>query len=191
MKNIDYKSGEWLYDQYWNKGKTLKQMGDVCKVNQQTILNWMKGFNIGRKGVGFQPGNEFWKNSNSGFPPEHRLKRGESSFNAFYKRYKWSAKKKDMEFDFTKEEFRKIVEKNCFYCNVPPNTPHSHSRDSYGDYYSNGIDRVDNSIGYTHANSRPCCTKCNRAKHALGEDEFRVLIVNIYNHFILGENNAI
>jgi len=191
MKNQDYKSEYWLYDQYWNKEKTLEEIGKECSVCSQTILNWMTGFGIVRRGVGFQLGNDFWSNPKNGFPRKPILEKGESNFNAFYKRYKWSAKKKGMEFDFTKEEFRKVVEQHCFYCNAPPNTPHSHSKDSYGDYYSNGIDRVNNNVGYTYKNSRPCCINCNRAKHALNEDEFRLLIKNIHKHYILGDKNAI
>lgn len=41
-----------------------------------------------------------------------------------------------------------------------------------------GVDRVDSSIGYV-GNSAPCCTKCNRAKGAMGGDEFREWVQHV------------
>ena len=172
IKNIDYKSEYWLYDQYWNKKQTMRQVAELCEVCEHVIWYWMSKFGIVRR----KPGTS--------------LEKGESNFNAFYKRYKWSAKENNLKFNLTKEEFKGIIEQDCFYCGALPDTPHSHDKSSYGDYYSNGIDRIDSSIGYVRDNSRPCCIKCNRAKHAMSEDEFRLLIRNIYKHFILGGKNA-
>ena len=36
----------------------------------------------------------------------------------------------------------------------------------------NGIDRIDNNIGYTKENSAPCCKYCNFAKHTMSEGIF-------------------
>jgi hypothetical protein len=40
-------------------------------------------------------------------------------------------------------------------------------------FLHNGIDRLDNALGYTTANSVPCCKPCNQAKNDRSVDEFR------------------
>ena len=49
-------------------------------------------------------------------------------------------------------------------------------------YKGNGIDRIDNNLGYTVQNSISCCKKCNYAKHKMSYDEFIELVTNIYNN---------
>lgn len=44
----------------------------------------------------------------------------------------------------------------------------------------NGIDRVDNSKGYTIDNSAPCCKFCNTAKNTMSEDDFYAWVKRIY-----------
>ena len=36
----------------------------------------------------------------------------------------------------------------------------------------NGVDRVDNTKGYSVDNSVPCCKFCNTAKHTMSEGDF-------------------
>lgn len=40
------------------------------------------------------------------------------------------------------------------------------------DFKYNGLDRIDNSVGYTEDNCVPCCAVCNRAKNSMGYNEF-------------------
>lgn len=49
---------DWLYDQYWNQGKSTRQMGRVCGVDKATILRWLRRFNIPRRESGFQAENQ-------------------------------------------------------------------------------------------------------------------------------------
>ena len=92
-----------------------------------------------------------------------KLPVGESSFNEVYSRYSGNAKKRGRVFEFSKEEFRDITSKPCHYCGVLPSKV-SRDRFNTGSYTYNGIDRFDNSIGYTIENGVPCCEACNRAK---------------------------
>ncbi len=58
-KNIDYKSEYWLYDQYVNKGNTLKQVAEKCGIKSEaTIHYWMRKFNIQSREAGFQRGHK-------------------------------------------------------------------------------------------------------------------------------------
>jgi 5-methylcytosine-specific restriction endonuclease McrA len=58
-----------------------------------------------------------------------------------------------MEFLLTMDEFKHLVDSNCYYC----------------DYYHNGeaigIDRLNNTIGYINTNCVAACEECNRSKH--------------------------
>ena len=46
----------------------------------------------------------------------------------------------------------------------------------------NGLDRIDNGIGYTLNNVRPCCSTCNYMKHRLNEKEFLNHIEKIWRY---------
>ena len=111
---------------------------------------------------------------------------GEASFNQLYKHYKANAKRRQREWSLSKEYFKDIINRNCYYCGAVPNqvctTPNN-----TGDYIYNGIDRLDNDIGYTSDNCVPCCEACNRAKLARSEEEFRDWVIKVYKHFIQGE----
>lgn len=45
-KHEIYMDETWLYDRYWDKGKTLEEMADESGSNPTTIFNWMKRYNI-------------------------------------------------------------------------------------------------------------------------------------------------
>jgi|ERR1700693_90646 len=84
--------------------------------------------------------------------------------------YKSSARRRGYTFNLTKEEFRKITSSNCFYCGASP-ALEKESRGGFK-YFWNGIDRVENSVGYELNNVVPCCSICNLAKNDLSQDEF-------------------
>jgi len=72
--------------------------------------------------------------------------------------YKSGAKQRGLEFSLTKEQFETYWQKSCFYCGDKIKTI--------------GLDRIDNSKGYTIDNVVPCCKICNRMKMNLNKDEF-------------------
>lgn len=67
-----------------------------------------------------------------------------------YSRYKGSAKKRGLTFRLTIEDFEKRWKDECFYC--------GHIIEDIG------LDRVDNSEGYTPKNIISCCWWCNQMK---------------------------
>ncbi len=71
--------------------------------------------------------------------------------------YQSSAQRKNLCFNFTETQFRKFYDGACNYCGSSP---------------AKGIDRRDNSIGYTQNNSVPCCSTCNYAKRDMSERDF-------------------
>lgn len=108
-----------------------------------------------------------------------RLTPGESSFNCFYSSYKYGAKKRGLFFSLSKDTFKKITGTNCYYCDAPPRVVNPGKR-NYGDYFGNGIDRIDSTKGYEEGNVVSCCTACNTAKMSQTQEEFFDMVRKIY-----------
>lgn len=51
-----------------------------------------------------------------------------------------------------------------------------------GEYHYNGIDRKNNSKGYTLENAVPCCGQCNIAKASFTEHEFISWVRMVYEN---------
>ena len=68
-----------------------------------------------------------------------------------YTEYKACAKRRELEFKLSFEEFCKIRDGECFYCGM--NT------------LPNGVDRMDNALGYLIGNVVSCCGDCNSMKN--------------------------
>ena len=79
--------------------------------------------------------------------PKHRLER--YKFNAKKRGYGWALK------DTTVYE---LFKQPCHYCGITDKI---------------GIDRVDNSKGYTIENAVPCCSPCNKMKGTMLVEEFK------------------
>lgn len=95
--------------------------------------------------------------------------------------YEHQAKKRGYIFELTKEQFKELTKQNCWYCGQEPaqiKRGYGHApKDAY--YLYNGIDRVDNEVGYTEANCIPCCGRCNRMKNVLHAEDFIIHIRKI------------
>lgn len=96
------------------------------------------------------------------------LKKGlpskEAEYNARFRNYKISAAKRNYDWQLNREEFESIVTKNCYWCGDQPEYKEYRNGKGKWGAYMNGIDRLDNSKGYTIENSKPCCSTCNRIK---------------------------
>lgn len=94
--------------------------------------------------------------------------------------YKRNAKNRGSKYNLTEEQFKEITQRDCFYCGAKPNNI---SKNGYqnGDYIYNGLDRVDNTKGYTIDNVVSCCKICNIAKSNLTLQEYQDWIKKSYN----------
>lgn len=99
------------------------------------------------------------------------------------------ALKMKKEFTLTQDEFTELITSNCFYCGVEPLMKHTFKGCSEHILH-NGIDRYDNSKGYTLENSRPCCFECNRAKGTLTPEEFYNYINRLIRYASSIKNSA-
>ena len=111
-----------------------------------------------------------------------RLPFGEAAFNALFRRIKRNADTRNLEWSLTSDQVRALSKQSCYYCGIKPQQVISVSR--YGSYVYNGLDRIDNSRGYTINNVVPCCGICNVAKNAQTTKQFREWLVRIHGHFI-------
>lgn len=95
--------------------------------------------------------------------------------NQLFLLHKRVAKHRKIDFLLTKEEHRNIVKQCCYYCGDKPSNYFTTERYNFGIYYS-GLDRSDNTKGYTLANVVACCMTCNRAKNDKTLEEFNTWI---------------
>jgi hypothetical protein len=111
---------------------------------------------------------------------------GEGLFHKIYVIYRSSTIKRNMEFQLNKDQFRELINGNCYICGNPPSKILRYPKKYRGEYIWNGIDRVDNSIGYIISNCKSCCERCNKAKNAMSLEEFKSFVLRAYNHLIKG-----
>jgi hypothetical protein len=98
-----------------------------------------------------------------------------SAKNRLFRNYQKNAKDRNLVWELSMNEMLSITDKACSYCGNEP------VEDSSG-LPRNGIDRVDNSIGYSLSNCVPCCFFCNQAKLAHSLNDFYNWIKQTYNH---------
>lgn len=111
------------------------------------------------------------------------LEEGESSFNALYSSYIINAKSRGYDFELTKDQCKELFTQNCFYCGAIPSNEIKPKR-AKGSFIYNGIDRKNNTKGYTSDNCVSCCAICNRMKMDLSYEDF-------LNHIELIQNNLV
>lgn len=109
---------------------------------------------------------------------------GESCRNHLILVYKRGALKRKLEYELTVEQFSMLTKQNCFYCGVEPLqiTGRGKYCNINEDYIYNGIDRINNNIGYILDNCISCCKNCNYAKRSMKQKEFINWISKIYNN---------
>jgi len=111
-----------------------------------------------------------------------------------FDRYGRQAKERGLIFALSKMEVAEIIKRSCHYCGEP----HSNSffkpnrnPDRSARFYYNGIDRLDNTIGYVIGNVVACCKMCNRAKLELSHDQFLALVKRVYEHRFVGNSPVV
>ena len=95
--------------------------------------------------------------------------------NTVIREYRANAKRRGRVWSLSITVGKTLFASNCVYCGVPP----SGKKLQYGGsgkplpvFTYNGIDRIDNSKGYTVQNTVACCGVCNHAKSAMTHTDF-------------------
>ena len=98
-----------------------------------------------------------------------------SCFSSLYHVYKRGARDRNLVWEFTKEQFKELTKQDCWYCGQEPaqmSRVYGKNKPANVYYLYNGVDRMDNAIGYTEANCIPCCGRCNHMKYVLCIEDF-------------------
>ncbi len=106
-------------------------------------------------------------------PKPHKGYPGKPARNQLFSSYRGSAKKRNHAWELTGEQFDELTSADCFYCGSPPSLVRK-PQATYegGEIIYNGIDRVDNALGYIPENVVTCCKICNLAKRDMSFEEF-------------------
>ena len=103
------------------------------------------------------------------FPEEY------SSYSAVsYNEYKRRADNKSLLFEITNDEYVELIADNCYLC----------GRDGSNEF-TNGIDRIDNNLGYIMTNVKSCCGSCNYIKKDMELNELFEKMIMIYDKHIV------
>jgi hypothetical protein len=107
--------------------------------------------------------------SENGKKSRHKVAKEDAGYKSLYSSYKCNAKNRKLQFDVTFEHFMNLLKDNCFYCNSEPSNIYFKS------YYNtpyNGVDRINNELGYTNDNIVSCCKICNISKNNYSTEVF-------------------
>ena len=114
----------------------------------------------------------------------------DTAFEDLWHKYVAGARNRGHVWELTKVQFRELTKAPCHYTGKLPSQIATSAATSKrlkagkdplpgGVYIYNGVDRVDNSKGYTLENCVPCCKEANQMKMAFGHDEFIALCKEI------------
>lgn len=98
--------------------------------------------------------------------------------NYVYRMYKRNAYKRKYAWLISEEETDTLIKSACFYCGTPPNNTYYYAKE----FKYSGIDRIDNTQGYSIDNVIPCCGPCNRMKMDYTQEFFLSHIKQIIRH---------
>ncbi len=118
----------------------------------------------------------------------HKLPEGIGAMRKLLSGYKRDAKKRDLSFALSLEEFQQITKENCHYCGIHP-LQIAGEKNHNGYYFYNGIDRINNDKGYIAENVLPCCKTCNAMKTNMSKNQFLLHIgkIAVQNKIMKGE----
>jgi hypothetical protein len=100
-----------------------------------------------------------WRDNNPEKMTENNKKRKEN-IDIHYSNYQRTAGNKNLQFEFTIDEFKELVKMPCHYCGI------------IQDHGFNGIDRMNQHNGYITDNCVSCCQMCNYIKNTLSLSVF-------------------
>jgi len=100
------------------------------------------------------------------------LQPGQAARNQVWRDYTANAKARELSWELTSVQFDDLMHGICFFCQRPPKTIRKARRKDDISFTYNGIDRLDNNLGYTINNVVSCCMICNRAKGNMSLEDF-------------------
>lgn len=105
----------------------------------------------------------------------------ESGVRRIMKIYQTRAVKNNLEFSLSYDRFKELIQSNCNYCGEKGVNFVMDKFKNIVIYY-NGIDRMNNLLGYSEANSITACKVCNFSKGTKNQEDFKKYIIKVYNY---------
>jgi transposase len=145
------------------------QLGNSARSGISHSIETKKKISLKHKLSGHQPSKEAIANGQ----PKTLIKRWENHkkdpVDYLIKGYKRGAESRNLLFDLSREDFEHLINQNCYYCGVPPSERFVKNKNKL---ICNGIDRVNNKLGYFIENCVSSCKFCNIMKSTMGEQDF-------------------
>lgn len=97
----------------------------------------------------------------------------ESLHRMLYRSCGHSAIARKLSFELTLIEHKQLISQNCVYCGRAPASFNPRKKKSVEAYiFKNGIDRIDNEVGYEPSNCAAACQQCNYGRQDYSVTEF-------------------
>lgn len=106
----------------------------------------------------------------------NKLPAGEAAFRVLLHAYEVRGKQKG--WGLTREQVYNLFKGDCHYCGCAPYRKAT-ARNSTGYFLFNGIDRMNNKLGYFSNNVVSCCRTCNFCKGARSYQDFMNWVVSV------------
>lgn len=88
----------------------------------------------------------------------------DTPINSLFSGYRRGALSRKLPFELSREQFKELLLGVCHYCGRSPSQTIARKFHCHQDFRYNGVDRKDNTLGYTSDNSVSCCGECNARK---------------------------
>lgn len=102
--------------------------------------------------------------------------KGEFAKNMVLENYRRMATNRTLVWGLSRKEALFFMAQPCWFCG---DLPQNCSRTSTGDFVYNGIDRLDNTLGYVYSNCVACCKPCNYMKRTMSVQDFIIHLKKI------------
>lgn len=160
------------------KNLTGQKFGKLIAVKYLGKRKWLCVCECGKEKIKYNNG--FTAISSCGCGRK-RLPKGQPGLNWLIYRYKRQARQRSLPWELSNEQVQTLTSRPCYYCGVQP-------KQQSNDYTYNGIDRLNNNLGYAIKNCVACCGQCNYAKRDLSVSEFTEWVLSIFYHHIADRN---
>lgn len=155
-----------------SKGKTRRYISGNCDIcGEYNEATWDNFTRCGYKIRHLKCSQKIWNDEQVN---RRNSRSTESVLQKAFISYTRAAKRRGHIFELSLETFSELVQRNCFYCGQGPR-PYLR----WGHVAINGIDRIDNTQGYTADNSQTCCTCCNFVKRDTTAEEWFAFLLRV------------
>lgn len=96
--------------------------------------------------------------------------------------YQQQAADRNLAFELSEQEATTLISSPCHYCGQEPQQQTTAHKRLDPSFRYNGIDRVDNALGYVPSNVVTACKTCNFAKRTMSKSDFLAWVRRVARH---------